>query len=80
MDFEGLLVEHTRFFRKDMTKLNVCVQRTWWEKLQFWREVGYFYKRRPGYDQFVRLLSRIPNTLLFIYTKEKQEIADRLIE
>lgn len=46
----------------------------------FWREVGYFYKRRSGYDQFLKTLSKIPNVLLYIYTRESHEIADRLVE
>lgn len=69
VEFDQLLIEHSRYFRKDMTRLNVPVARTWMEKIMFWREVGYFYKRRPGYDLFLRTLSKIPNVLLYVYTK-----------
>ena len=44
------------------------IKKTFWDKLCFWRKVGYFYRRRPGYDAFIRALSRIPNSLLYLYT------------
>ncbi len=70
LDFKDLLIKTSRYERDDheMTKLNLPVQRTTWEKIAFWRNVGYFYKRRPGYDKFVKLLNSIPNTLLYLYT------------
>lgn len=51
LDFEGLLIEHSRYRRKDMTRLNVpATSKSFWEKVQFWCEVGYFYRRKRHYD------------------------------
>jgi hypothetical protein len=70
VDFKNLLIEYSRDERPDLRRLNVPVEKTLAEKIMFWRKVGYYYKRRPGYDSFIRGLSRIPNTLLYLYSSE----------
>jgi hypothetical protein len=80
VDFKNLLIETSRYEQDGLTKLNLPIAKSIWEKICFWRNVGYYYKRRPGYDKFVKILTRIPNTLLYLYTSEERPIADRLLE
>lgn len=80
LDFKDLLVKTSRCERSGMTKLNAFVKPTLWERILFWRNIGYYYQRRPGYSRFVQALHSIPNTLLYLYSAEEKPVADRLLE
>ena len=80
VDFRNLLLEYSDRKRPGFTKLEVPLKKSLIQKVLFWQDVGYYYKKRIRSDQFLRSLKRIPNTILYLYTSEYKHTADLLIE
>lgn len=68
VDFKNLLIEYCSRSTPGYTRLYTPVKKSIWDKLLFWRDIGYFYKKRHRSDQFLRSLKRIPKTILYLYT------------
>lgn len=80
VDFKNLLLEYSDRRKEGFTKLDIDKKKTFWQRLMFWQDTGYYYKKRFRADHFLRGLKRTPNTILYLYTIEDKNTADKLIE